>query len=142
MMQSGWNVFAFKVSECSDFIPLDCWFLKVFGQYACEFVTAPHIEMAFVAMSAVVERVGIFCTEEPTVTMCEFAQHILNSFASYLLPGFITKQHSCMQIDAGEKRLVVEHFFKVGNEPHFINAVSGEAATDVVVYTSAGHGIE
>ena len=142
MMQSGWNVFAFKVSERSYFVPFDCWFLKVFGQYMCEFVTAPHIEVAFVAVSAVVERVGIFCTEEPTVTMCEFAQHILNGFASNLLPGFITEQHPCVQIDAGEKCLVVEHFFKVGHQPHFINAVAREAATDVVVHTATGHGIE
>ena len=71
--------------------------------------------MAFVAMSTVVKRVGIFGTEEPSVMMSEFAQHILDGFASNLLPGFIAEQHSCMQIDAGEKCLVVEHFFKVGN---------------------------
>ena len=42
----------------------------------------------------------------------------------------------------GEQRVVVEHFFKVGNQPAFIRRIPGKPSPDVVVHASGGHGIQ
>ena len=116
--------------------------MKVIRQDTDEFVATPYIEVSLVAVTTVVERVGVFSTKETTVTMGEITQYIFNGFARNLFPSFIAEQHSCMHVDAGKQCLVVEHFFEVGDEPHFIHAVSREAATNVVVHAATGHGIK
>ena len=46
------------------------------------------------------------------------------------------------EIRFGEQRIVVEHFFKVGNQPAFIRRISGKSSPDVVVHAADGHGIQ
>jgi len=44
-----------------------------------------------------------------------------------------------MQVDAGQDRVVVEHFLEVGHQPLRIHAVAVETAADVIVDASVRH---
>ena len=101
------------------------------------FFDRPHVELAFDSL-----RIGVLGCVEPAERVAKVAKDVVDGLVECLAESRFASELPCVQIDASEKRLVVEHLFEVRNEPASICGVSSEAATEMVVDATCGHGIE
>src|SRR5258706_14777440 len=74
--------------------------------------------------------------------MSHFTSDEIQCFFHNALVCGLFRDLPCMQICADEKRIIVQHFFKVRYTPEFIGTVSCKTTTDDIIHAAARHCIE
>ena len=73
---------------------------------------------------------------------CHITQHIGEDLFSRIPVKIIFCRKIGLCIDYGQKRLIVEHFFEVGEKPAPICRITVESITQVIENSSPTHGLE
>ncbi len=51
----------------------------------------------------------------------------------------VPSQGKCIQVSAGQLGIVVQHLLEMGDVPVLVNAVSMEAAADLIIHAASRH---
>ena len=107
------------------------------GQRRLQISRAPHVIRAFRAVAVRVER-----RPKSPAWVVQFARQKVHDS----LRGLHQRRVGCappgLGIGPQQLAVVVEHFFKVGHVPTFVDAVAGKPASDVIVNAPSGHGAQ
>ena len=109
----------------------------VFAEKALDLGGSPEEEFALDSLA-----VGILGAVEAAVLVEHLALEVGQSLADNAFVGGVAEDLEGVQVDAGERGVVVEHLLEVGDQPLYIDAVAREAAADLVVHAAAGHAPE
>src|SRR5665213_1247377 len=88
----------------------------------------PDVEAALFAFG-----VGIFCRGEAASWHAEVREHVPNGLGRDLSPPRIPGGQEGVEIQAGERGLVVEHLLEVRDRPGAVVVVPRKAAAEMVV---------
>ena len=98
---------------------------------------SPDEELALHALA-----VGVLGGVEASVGVAHFAQHVVQYSLRDPCIGRVPCGLVSVGVEAGEKRVVVQHLLEVGNQPEGVGGVAVEAAADLVVHAAGGHLVE
>ena len=105
-----------------------------FAQTIDQLPSCPRIELALHALAV---RVQGGC--EAALGRSQVAQEKLGSLAHYPFGQRGSGQAPPMQIYAKQKRVVVQHLLEVRHGPVLVDAVPGEAPTELVIHATPRH---
>src|SRR5688572_9117391 len=74
--------------------------------------------------------------------MSHFAGDEIQRFNDDSLEEVVTGDLPGVEVGAHQLRIIVKHFFEVGDKPGIVSAVAREAATHDIIHPTARHGLE
>ncbi|MPN27754.1 hypothetical protein SDC9_175188 [bioreactor metagenome] len=83
--------------------------------------------------------IGVLRRVKPAVRRVHFAAKVLEYALDDVTVDVLADFFICEQVCHRQKRIVVEHFFKMGHEPVAVGRVARKAAADMVEYAAAEH---
>ena len=131
------DVLFLKIALFRNVIKITEYLPFFFTQYSYYFIRRPDIIFSFYSFT-----VGILGGIETTLRRGHVPQHISKDIFYNVSIKFLPRGLICLNISHRKQRLVIEHFFKMGNEPVFVRRIPMESATKLIINTATPHTVK
>ena len=131
------DAFALKITLPGDAVPLAEAFCIRPAQRPGQFIGGQHVIFPLCALA-----VRVLAAAKAALGAGQFPQHIVQRAADDLRIKGTAGMLECLRVGQRQQGVVVEHFFKVGNQPAFIGGVPGEPAAHMVEQPAPVHGVQ
>ncbi len=111
--------------------------LGVLAQELLDLVQVPDVVLALHPF-----RIRVLGGVEPALRAAHFREHVVERAPGNVQVALVAGQLPGVQVAAGKLGVVVEHFFKMRDEPDRIDRVAVESAAEVIEYPAQGHPVE
>src|SRR3972149_2038095 len=131
------DVLFLKITLFRDIIKITEYSPLLLTQYFYNLIRRPDVELAFNTFA-----VGVLSGIEAALRRGHVPQHISKDTLCNISKKCLFCSLICLCICDGKQRLVIEHFFKMRNEPVLIRSISMESTSQLIVNTAAPHSIK
>src|SRR5690349_7255290 len=108
--------------------------IRIVAYDLTEFFKTPHVELALDSFA-----VRVLSGIKGAIRISHFTSDEVEGFFGNAFVESVTGSAMCVDVHAGQKRIVVKHFFKVRNEPVIVRRVSMKPAADLIVEAAESH---